>query len=118
MTDKPPGPRQQARLCPLPPTPRVALSRPNQSPLAKLEVDLASAAVPERQVDESKHGDQQCEGKAGSRENGRRADAQERQQRRHLQEHPTQPPGEVVRLGPILYGTRLGGAARPEDLSA
>src|SRR5713101_2924806 len=58
---RPPGRRQQAQPCPPPPEPEAGRSRPDQSPLAKLEVDLASEAVAERQVDEGEGGDEQCD---------------------------------------------------------
>src|SRR5216684_2113084 len=90
--------------------PRAVCSRrANQSPLAKLEVDLTSKAIAERQVDE---------GEYRNEKGVSQTDHRNRQQEhgRDHEENAAQSLREVVRLRTILNRTRLDDAARLQDL--
>src|SRR5260370_9086100 len=90
--------------------PRAVCSRrANQSPLAKLKVDLASKAIAERQVDEGEYRDEKGESQTDHRN-------REQKHGRDHEENAAQSLREVVRLGTILNRTRLGTAPRLQHL--
>src|SRR5256712_13765207 len=109
LNRKAPGRRARAALCPPPAEPRAVHSCSDRAPLAKLEVDLASEAVAERQVDEREHRDEE-------RERQPRNSQRDQKHRRNRQEDAAEALGEVVWLGAILHRPRLDDAARLEDL--
>src|SRR5439155_3403397 len=112
-----PGWRQRARRCPPPPPPRAVDSRPNESPLAELVIDLAAEAVTEREVDESEHRHQQRDRKAKNWKDRAIGRSDQVQQRcGQGQEDAAQPLREVVRLRTVLDRTRLDDSARLQDL--
>src|SRR6266699_1931371 len=103
------GRRQRAQRCPPPPPPRAVDSRPYESSLAKLVVDLAPEAVTEREVDESEHRDEQRQGESRDLE-------RQEQDARNGEEDPAEALSEVVRLRTVLNRARLDDAARLQDL--
>src|SRR5260370_4709203 len=89
--------------------PRAVCSRrANQSPLAKLEVDLTSKAIAERQVDEGEYRDEKGESQTDHRN-------REQEHGRDHEENAAKSLREVVRLGTILNRTRLDHAAGLQD---
>src|SRR5260370_35191603 len=90
--------------------PRAVCSRrANQSPLAKLEVDLTSKAIAERQVDEGEYRDEKSESQTDHRN-------REQEHGRDHEENAAKSRREVVRLGTILNRPRLDDAAQRQDL--
>src|SRR5260370_13386295 len=90
--------------------PRAVCSRrANQSPLAKLEVDLTSKAIAERQVDEGEYRDEKGESQTDHRN-------REQEHGGDHEENAAQSLREVARLGTILNRTRLGDDARLHSL--
>src|SRR5258708_13646163 len=90
--------------------PRAVCSRgANQSPLAKLEVDLTSKAIAERQVDEGEYRDEKGESHTDHRN-------REQQHGRDHEENAAKPLREVVPLGTLLNPTRPDDAAPRPDL--
>src|SRR5450759_4807316 len=102
--------RRQARRCPPPPAPIAARSCADQTALAELVVDLTAQAVPERQVDEREHSDQERNRESRHQEGAwtkitRQKRWSEYRERRDGEKDSAEALGEVVRLRPILHGS-------------